>query len=236
MAIKSVALNMSLTPGGNVALGEQILGKVVESVKTRWLVGSLVASALALQDSALFAVFCPKGVRVFSSTGEDAAADILQEIENIISGQFMDSLPSDSCKLTFSPGTGTSLRSRAVVNDEGGEAILSHTAPVSDALGIGLSAAILVPPAPVYTASSLLNKIDSYFQDQDVPVDYLAVIDQYTGKVRVFSHESNLNLDAALSEVDQISIPGASMLAAYDLSVPTSDSEPPAVLTGPMWG
>lgn len=231
---KNVAIS-ALTPVGKTALANQILGAVIEPPKTRWAPGSLLSAAFLAVDPGLIAILSPSFLFLVSYASAADAAELMGDIETRIHDKTGEAFPV-ALSLTALPGPS---RSRVLAPAVGsGVSIVdpafngAFPAPVAT-----LAASVLLPTRPSFTASSFAGRVDSFFQDREVPEDYLLVMDQFNGTVKVLaSTDGSSVLMPTVAHIEEITgqIMGREIIAVFDLTVPSSD--PVDSGNGPVWG
>lgn len=223
MALKSATVNAS-TPAERVAKAEQMLGKVVEPPKTRWNPGSLFGQALSLIEEPVVGLLTPEKLLVVGfATAAQAAAAVSSTYTAGAEG--VQGVAAD-------PGNG-SLRSRVVDFGAGcNYQDATMTGAAYDALSAdikGIVNALSLPARPTVTGASLASKVDSYFQDREVPADYSLILSQFDGTFTISPEAYGGAVLTTLSGA-----PGAYIIAEFDLAVPTS--EPVTPESGPIFG
>lgn len=179
---KNVAINPAYP--ANDAIAETVLGKVVEPVKTRWSPGALASSALSNTASPAVLVF---GASFMSVSTPASPAAYVADFKSIADGLSL------AATLNAFAVTGNT-RSRALDFAASGisfpVALQVDDAVVRSSMNADGLIEVFAPVVQPLTASSLVGKIDSFYQDREVPLDYCGLIDQNTGEVVVFGTAS----------------------------------------------
>jgi hypothetical protein len=214
MAIKSVAINSGVTPAPKVAQAEEMLGKVVQPIKTRWQPGSLAGQALGLVVAPCILILSATKLLVLESA--EGAVDVIIPA--------MDSTPTPLLEAVAVAGTS---RSRALDLSASGSLTPASFA-ANGGYDAGLCNLMAIAPAPTMSATQILNAVDGYFQDRETPVDYAVLIDQLTGRVFVIDNDFDQTevLSVAAGE-------GLVTVAAFNLTEPTVEEPTDG---GPIWG
>lgn len=227
--------DVSLAPSQNtaqIALAESILGKIVQEPKTRWNPSSLVANGLAAIEAACSVIFSDD-LLAFAQTSLNETA--ISTIDDMVTSSGVYSSPmmlnvkavsasTRSRQLDFSPH-GVSYDILPTVDDvptynlvNAGDALLE----------------VLAPQPQTFSATSLIGKIDSFFQDREVPLKYLGILDQESGRVLVWELRQGATAAQTLLEMET-NLSEFVLLAKFDLEVPdpTAPATPSAVIP---WG
>jgi hypothetical protein len=231
--IKSVSVNTVLTPAGNVESAEKILGKVIAPPKTRWNPGQLVGSAVGLVESPTLCLLTHNALLVLGFVDEASAVAAVDGVAvGMLDGPGVSVL--DAVALP-GPSRSRALDVPGLFIHPGGVFADEFLEPATDAVAAELAAVLCVAPRPVMSASVLLSRVDSFFQDQENPKPFIAILNQFNGAVRVICSDSAGDVETVLNAVRSAS--GSAVIAAFDLAIPETDSEPaPSVPSGPVWG
>jgi hypothetical protein len=173
--MKTVLLQLNdIISAENLLAAQEVLGLVAQP-KTRWNVGSLIAAVLASTDPACVIAVCP----TFLHVGVASSVDPL-DLGLINSSNETVFLPSEGTTRTRSI---TSPQVEYIVTDS-----VLNSVFISDLMEL-----VAMPTLPEMTISGLLNKIFSYFEGLEIPVDFVVFVDQSTGLVTVLSGEIEYN-------------------------------------------
>jgi hypothetical protein len=202
--IKSTSTNSTITPEGKIETAETILGRIQEP-QTRWSAGALVTAIMA---QVVTAVVCLVSASKVVAVNFATAADLTDALT--------DECAAAGNAYTFVPESGSSSRSRVLSMNGISVTISSNSASA-------VVDAVLLPSHPTYTALTLVNKLETVLEEEELP--YLLVIDQLSGEAHCYTFASQAAADAALAGVVAA---GASVEVAYDLVLPADEVTPTA--------
>lgn len=216
--IKNVAVNEIFTTGNaNLELADGVLGRISEP-QTRWSPGSLAAAIMATATVPLLIVATGHTVRAYTVDSDAHAESALVTLSG---GGHYD-------QFVFHPVEGQTTKSRAfVVKDSGGEPIVVDIGAVFDgsALPEGPMTEMVLPSAPTYSASSLVNKWETASLAAADHNYWLAMLCQRTGKAMVIRFDTLANLNSFITAIEAKT--GVSKLIGYTLTENTPAGEEP---------
>lgn len=238
---KNVAVS-SVSPAGSSALASRILGAVVEPPKTRWNPGALLSSAFLAVEAGLVALLSPKAF-VIADFGTAGSA-FLDQFGTTVRMRMGDPEPFNRLPALSLHALAGSSRSRPLDffgGVEGDPAVVEASiVPALPDSVHSLGVSLLLPQRPSLTASALAGRVDSHFQDAEIPSNFILLIDQTSGRVLVFDQAGGgafltdaLTPDAT-DFVSIVTSDGGAVVVAYDLSIPAPGE--PVSSDSPIWG
>jgi hypothetical protein len=224
---KLVSVDAVRTPAGKVTQAEEILGLRVVDPSTRFNPGTLAGRITSALDAAAVVVISPGRLLALNMGGVAGSVDgFLQgvsECPGIISSSPILSVVADA-------GRGRS-RALLLAGDNGEVTPASLPAEMTNDFDSDLASALLLPALPQWTAAGALSAIYDELQGRETPLAFVAVLDQFSGEITVYSFTDAAGADAA-ALVYAVNYP-EQVEAAFTLSDPAA---PPPGVVGPVWG